>query len=93
MPAQTTKRISDEAFDEIEGEEGLGALDEVRRNDDGDAAAVPRDRSGCARNSEEDEEEAGDQQNVDDLRVADVGDARRACACGRLRRRPAGRRS
>ena len=72
MPGPCHQHNQDEAFDEIEGEEGLRALDEIRRDNDGRQKAYPRvePRARCQR--EDHEEQQRDYQDVGDLRIADA---------------------
>lgn len=65
------------AFNKIEGEEGLGALDEVGRDNDGSEKAHPRIESRAFCQGEDDEEQQAHQQDVGDLRVTDAGNGLR----------------
>jgi hypothetical protein len=67
----------DNTFDEIEGEKGLGALEEVRRNDHDEQKPQPGIEASARDQDEEDEEQQGDQQDIRDLGIADAGERQR----------------
>jgi hypothetical protein len=67
----------DQAFDEIERIDGLGALQEIGREDDGEQQTQPGVEAGARECGEEEEEEEGQDEEVGDMRIADLGEGER----------------
>jgi hypothetical protein len=61
---------------------GLGALDEIRRDDDGDAEPGPGIVAGAREGGQQEEEEGGDDEDVGDLGVADSAERERGVHAG-----------
>ena len=64
----------DQAFDEIERINGLGALQKIRREDDGEQEAQPGVEAGARECGEEEKEQQGEEEEVGDVRIADLGE-------------------
>ena len=67
----------DQAFDEIKRIDGLGALQQIRRDGDGEQKAQPGVEAGAREGGEEEEEEQGEEEEVRDMREADLGEGER----------------
>ena len=64
----------DQGFDETKRIDGLGALQKIRRDGDGEQKAQPGVEAGVRECGEEEEEQQGEEEEVGDVRVADASE-------------------
>jgi len=64
----------DHAFDEIKRIDGLGALQKIRRDGDGEQEAQPGIEAGAREGGEEEEEQQGEEEEVCDMGEAELGE-------------------